>query len=134
MRIVISNENNSPDKNEEIPINRKAMANMKRCQVVLLDVIQAIIQASGINDKTIKLPQMEFLIFFFSITFVRRWENSFFSLFFCRNWGQFPVLSHVICTHHTLLKCIIIVHLFWGSRIKVSVDNMSFEMCSHFTT
>lgn len=72
MRIVISNENNSPDKNEEIPINRKAMANMKRCQGVLSDVIQAIIQASGINDKTIKLPQMEFLIFFFSITFVRR--------------------------------------------------------------
>lgn len=34
------------------------MANMKRCQEVLLDVIQTISQTSGINDKTMKLSQM----------------------------------------------------------------------------
>lgn len=72
MRTVELNESNSPGKNEGIQVNRKDMANMKRCQVFLLDVVQAIIQTSGINDKTRKLSQIEFLIFFFSIIFVKR--------------------------------------------------------------
>lgn len=82
MRIVELNKSNSPGKNEEIQINRKDMANMKRCQILLLDVVQAIIQASGINDKTIKLSQMDFFDIFLQYNICEEVRKRFlFSLF-----------------------------------------------------